>query len=90
MAKRPTTTVALIAESVPKSTLSGIEEGGARISQRPKPLLGAHFKPGADSDGLVWGAFDRAMNMLGQWRRQTVRASLAFLRELWHPKPRQG
>jgi hypothetical protein len=43
---------------------------------------GEHFKAGADSDGLVlikaWGAFDRAMNMLGQWRRQTVRESLAF------------
>jgi hypothetical protein len=36
----------------------------------------------SDSDGLVLikvlGAFDRAMNMLDQWRRQTVRASLAF------------
>jgi len=29
----------IIAESVPNRTLSGIEEGGARISQRPKPLL---------------------------------------------------
>ena len=29
----------VIAESVPNRTLSGIEEGGARISQRPKPLL---------------------------------------------------
>jgi hypothetical protein len=29
----------VIAESVPNGTLSGIEEGGARISQRPKPLL---------------------------------------------------
>jgi len=29
----------VIAESVPYRTLSGIEEGGARISQRPKPLL---------------------------------------------------
>ena len=27
----------VIAESVPNRTLSGIEEGGARISQRPKP-----------------------------------------------------
>jgi hypothetical protein len=29
----------VIAESVPNRTLSGIEEGGARISQRPKSLL---------------------------------------------------
>ena len=29
----------VIAESIPNRTLSGIEEGGARISQRPKPLL---------------------------------------------------
>ena len=29
----------VIADSVPNRTLSGIEEGGARISQRPKPLL---------------------------------------------------
>ena len=29
----------VIAESVPNRTQSGIEEGGARISQRPKPLL---------------------------------------------------
>ena len=29
----------VIAESVPNGTLSGIEKGGARISQRPKPLL---------------------------------------------------
>jgi len=29
----------VIAESVPNRTLSGIEKGGARISQRPKPLL---------------------------------------------------
>jgi len=29
----------VIAESVPNRSLSGIEEGGARISQRPKPLL---------------------------------------------------
>jgi hypothetical protein len=27
----------VIADSVPNRTLSGIEEGGARISQRPKP-----------------------------------------------------
>jgi hypothetical protein len=43
---------------------------------------GEHFKTGADSDSLilikVLEAFDRAMNMLGQWRRQTVRESLAF------------
>ena len=31
--------IGVIAESVPNRTLSGIEEGGARISQRPKPLL---------------------------------------------------
>jgi hypothetical protein len=31
--------VGVIAESVPNRTLSGIEEGGARISQRPKPLF---------------------------------------------------
>ena len=31
--------IGVIAESVPKRTLSGIEEGGARISQRPKPRL---------------------------------------------------
>jgi hypothetical protein len=45
-------------------------------------LIETISKRGADSDGLVLikvlGAFDRAMNMLGQWRRQTVRESLAF------------
>jgi hypothetical protein len=29
----------VFADSLPNRTLSGIEEGGARISQRPKPLL---------------------------------------------------
>jgi hypothetical protein len=33
------TLLGVIAESVPKCTLSGIEEHGARISQRPEPVL---------------------------------------------------
>ena len=35
----------VIAESVPKRTLSGIEERGARISQRPKPILERFGRP---------------------------------------------
>jgi hypothetical protein len=43
---------------------------------------GEHFKTGADSDSLilikVLEAFDRAMNMLGQWRRQPSENHLRF------------
>src|SRR5271157_5885066 len=35
----------VIVESVPKRTLSGIEERGARISQRPKPILERFGRP---------------------------------------------
>jgi len=37
--------VGVIAESVPKRTLRGIEECGARISQRPEPILERFGQP---------------------------------------------
>jgi hypothetical protein len=64
----------VIAESVPKRTLSGIEERGARISQRPKPILERWGGP----DGEQFCRFRLASNGIWPINRQSDHSWLAY------------
>jgi hypothetical protein len=56
----------VIAEFVPKRTLSSIEECGAGISQRPKPILGRFGRP--DVIAIKTDVFSAEWSDVGQQR----------------------
>jgi hypothetical protein len=70
----------VIAESVPKRTLSGSEERGARISQGPEPILERFGRPDVvaieadvfQPSGLMWAS--SASGRVSPWARSSATA----------------